>query len=304
VNTYLSRDAGWTWYQIANGSNTYEIADHGSLIVLADDTKATSQFTYTWNEGLTMETCTFTTQGDVEVENIVVEPTWTSQKFILYGRRRDKGVLIHLDFSDMHETVCKNPEKAGQADSDYELWSPTDNGFAQTTDDKKCILGAHTVYTRKKREAKCSNPLSYEPTSKSTPCECTREDYQCDYCYELGPDGTCSLACGDYDPTIPPTDCIDYYLVTQGYRLVPGDSCKGGLDLRPRKHTCSGTTSPGGSSHTKGGLNAGAIVAILVILAASIALGIVATICGVLKFKKPQILYEKLSNIQIFKSNS
>lgn len=29
VKTYLSRDSGWTWMEIRNGSHTYELSDHG-----------------------------------------------------------------------------------------------------------------------------------------------------------------------------------------------------------------------------------------------------------------------------------
>lgn len=37
INTYLSRDGGLTWHEIAKGSHIYEIGDHGGVIVLADD---------------------------------------------------------------------------------------------------------------------------------------------------------------------------------------------------------------------------------------------------------------------------
>jgi Sortilin, neurotensin receptor 3, len=35
VNTYLSRDGGHNWYEILKGSHTYEIGDHGGIIVFA-----------------------------------------------------------------------------------------------------------------------------------------------------------------------------------------------------------------------------------------------------------------------------
>ena len=34
VNTYFSRDAGLTWFEIAKGSHIYEFGDHGALIVM------------------------------------------------------------------------------------------------------------------------------------------------------------------------------------------------------------------------------------------------------------------------------
>lgn len=54
LNTYFTRDAGfyywnyfwndvgWTWNQIASGSNIYEYADHGALTLLVDLTDATN----------------------------------------------------------------------------------------------------------------------------------------------------------------------------------------------------------------------------------------------------------------------
>lgn len=37
VNTYLSRDGGLVWEEIRKGSHIYEVADHGSIIVMAND---------------------------------------------------------------------------------------------------------------------------------------------------------------------------------------------------------------------------------------------------------------------------
>jgi hypothetical protein len=52
VNTYLSRDGGLEWSEIAKGSHIYEIGDHGGVIVLANDQAATNVLKYTWDEGL------------------------------------------------------------------------------------------------------------------------------------------------------------------------------------------------------------------------------------------------------------
>lgn len=37
INTYLSRDGGLTWAEVKKGSHIYEFADHGGLILMADD---------------------------------------------------------------------------------------------------------------------------------------------------------------------------------------------------------------------------------------------------------------------------
>lgn len=112
VNTYFSRDAGVTWDQIRGNSLTYEISDHGGLLVFADNTQATATILYSWNEGLNFTECNFTSIP-TQVTNIVVEPTFSSQKFILYGRRSTGGYLAQLDFSGLHERVCQGADQPG-----------------------------------------------------------------------------------------------------------------------------------------------------------------------------------------------
>jgi len=298
VNTYFSRDGGWTWEEFSKGSLVYEIADHGSLIILANNTQKTSKLLYSWNEGLTLEPCIFTSRGDVDVENIVVEPTFTSQKFILYGNRGGLGVLVHVDFTGLHQQACQNPDKAGQPGSDYELWSPSDVGYSDVK--KECILGAHTTFTRKKREVRCYNPQSYEPIVASTPCECVREDYTCDYCYEIGSNDTCVLVCPDYNPA---ANCVNYYYASKGYRSVPGDKCVGGLDYNPVKTSCS-PIPPSPPPSTDNGLPGAAVFAIFLAVVLSLLLVVITGLCLVVRMKKPAIIYDRLKDIKLFQPSS
>jgi hypothetical protein len=53
LNTYLSRDGGQTWFEVMEGPHIFEFGDHGGLIVMADNTKATKEIKYTSDEGLT-----------------------------------------------------------------------------------------------------------------------------------------------------------------------------------------------------------------------------------------------------------
>jgi hypothetical protein len=47
------------------------------------------------------------------------------------------GIVITLDFKDLHEPQCKGADKVGDKDSDYELWTPFDGRHG----DNKCYLG-------------------------------------------------------------------------------------------------------------------------------------------------------------------
>jgi len=95
---------------------------------MAHDEKPVSEVLYTWNEGITWEKYTFT-DTPVLVDNIMIEPNAVSQTFVVYGTRKSKsklaGVVFHLNFEGLHTRPCSGAESPGQADSDYELWSPS-----------------------------------------------------------------------------------------------------------------------------------------------------------------------------------
>jgi hypothetical protein len=60
------------------------------------------------------------------------------------------------------------------------------------------------------------------------------------YCYELSENNECVLSCDDFDPKQAPKDCEGTWYETQGYRLVPGDTCdvSTGLNLLPIARAC------------------------------------------------------------------
>jgi len=51
INTYLSRDAGYTWMEVRQGSHIYEFGDYGGLIVMAPDDAETDTILYSFKEG-------------------------------------------------------------------------------------------------------------------------------------------------------------------------------------------------------------------------------------------------------------
>ena len=55
MNTYLSRDGGKNWFEIAKGSHVYEFGNNGALIVMAPDMNPTKHVLYSWDEGLTWD---------------------------------------------------------------------------------------------------------------------------------------------------------------------------------------------------------------------------------------------------------
>jgi len=71
------------------GSHNYDIGDHGELIVIADYQNPTKEIYLSWNEGTTFEPSI-----SVEkflIKNNIIEPSSTSQHFIVYGKYQKKG---------------------------------------------------------------------------------------------------------------------------------------------------------------------------------------------------------------------
>jgi Sortilin, neurotensin receptor 3,/Sortilin, neurotensin receptor 3, C-terminal len=221
INTYLSRDAGLTWYEVVKGSHIYEFGDHGGLIVMAYDEGETDSVLYTWDQGLNWKKLVIS-EKPLQVENIIIEPEATSQQFVVYGWQDDSGVLIHLDFAELHQRTCHGHDAPDGASSDYETWSPSDGRLGG-----KCLLGHKVTYTRRKRASQCFNPEQFEKAVMHEHCACTEEDFECDYGYMRKMHGGPCVKDPDAPPE-PKKECKDFYYETKGYRRVAGDSCVGG----------------------------------------------------------------------------
>jgi len=105
INTFLSRDAGLTWAEVRKGSHIYEFGDHGGLIVMADDSKFSNSIFYSWDEGSTWTELQIA-EEPFQIENIIIEPTSTSQVFIVYGWQDANGILVFVDFTGLHQRTC------------------------------------------------------------------------------------------------------------------------------------------------------------------------------------------------------
>ena len=133
----------------------------------------TTTIMFSWDEGMTWDYETIS-DTPIVVENIMIEPSAGSQKFIVIGfyPTTYEGVVVHLDFSGLHTRPCGNPFFS--QNSDFEKWSPYDGRHGAN-----CLLGRHITYTRRRRDAKCylETPL---PSPYTSHCSCTDQDYECD----------------------------------------------------------------------------------------------------------------------------
>ena len=154
--------------------------------------------------------------------------------------------MITLDFAGLHEPQCKGVDTPGTEKSDFELWSPHDDGRHGSTD--KCFLGQQTTYVRRKQESECFNGEDMVRQTMRQSCVCTQADYECDVNYIMSKSGTCELIA---DPLGRQSalraqdkedDCAaeGFYYVTKGYRKIPGNQCYGGVQLDPHRSPCTG----------------------------------------------------------------
>lgn len=161
----------------------------------------------------------------------------------------ERAFLTYIDLSQLHEAKCRGADDAGSSTSDYELWSPNDGRHG----DSKCFLGQTVTYVRRKQDAKCYNGEDHEPVIQRSPCTCTEADFECDIGYHRteGSSGTCQRVTADMTEAELVADelarqneqCAEYgfYEVSQGYRIIPGTICYGGVDLSPYRYQCSYT---------------------------------------------------------------
>ncbi len=90
--------------EIAKGAHTFEFGNYGALIVMAPEMKNTTHVMFSWDEGLTWD-YEVVSKEEIIVENIMIEPSASSQKFMVFGFKQNdamEGVAIHLDFTSMH----------------------------------------------------------------------------------------------------------------------------------------------------------------------------------------------------------
>jgi len=231
-NTYLSRDGGLTWHEIALGSHIYEIADHGGLIVLVPDSAPTRILKYSWDSGKTWHEYVFSPQFLVQVQNVITEPQSKFLNVIVYGTLEDgRGVTTFVDFSQIHPRHCIGEDAPGTEQSDYELFVPSDQ-----RPEGQCLMGHTSSYVRRKADRACYNTLNVALPTFRTNCACTAADFECDAGYvRASPHGPCVLdEESDVAERVTAADAHrmckyqSYYRVTKGYRKIPGNTCTGG----------------------------------------------------------------------------
>ncbi|XP_065920049.1 VPS10 domain-containing receptor SorCS1-like [Dysidea avara] len=222
ADLYISRDGGLRWEQTLNGSWDAEIIDHGGLLIAAKDYHQEDDTTikYSCNEGISWNDFTFTTTPTV-IWGIITEPGETTTEVTLFGSENRtvatdtelEWAIVSINFFNVFQRNCSN--------SDYQDWAVSDGRI----EGQACLLGEARVIERRKIDICCLSGEKYERTVSATPCNCTKEDFECDWGYKSDDyDGGRCVVDHDFD-----SERRTDQKCTSGYRKIAGDTCVGGV---------------------------------------------------------------------------
>ncbi|KAF8634658.1 hypothetical protein AX15_000797 [Amanita polypyramis BW_CC] len=240
-DTFLSRDAGFTWQEVHKDAHLWEFGDSGSILVMANDEEPTDHVLYSKDEGMSWHEYQFT-QEKIRVAAIVTVPTDTSRRFILIGNNVRTTSVIHLDFSALTSKKCQvSIEDPGK--DDFELWSPSEER------QEVCLFGRRVFYHRRRRDADCvvgDQPKAAERIVEN--CACTAADFECEFNFVKNENDECVPVPGT-TPRADDDSCKngeDYWYELTPYRKISFTSCEGG-DTRHlgARHVCPGFKSHG-----------------------------------------------------------
>ncbi|EPS94899.1 hypothetical protein FOMPIDRAFT_101305 [Fomitopsis schrenkii] len=243
-DTFLSRDAGFTWEEVHKDAHTWEFGDSGSILIMANDEEPTDHVLFSTDEGLNWREYKFTDER-IRVKEIVTVPSDTSRRFILMGyypRSPATHVAAHIDFSALTWKECVFSEDNPGSD-DFELWSPSEER------NELCLFGRQTMYHRRVREANCIVGKRPKVEAKFVKnCACSDSDFECEFNYYRAGNGSCVLVPGT-QPRPDDDSCHndeDYWYARTAYRKIPYSSCEGGQRIdHGAAHLCPGIRAHG-----------------------------------------------------------
>ncbi|CAI8011178.1 Sortilin-related receptor [Geodia barretti] len=107
---------------------------------------------------------------DITIYGVVTEPGQHTTIMSFYGGSWDdfKWTVITVDFANIFPRQCD--------DQDYYDWRPWDERT-----ESQCLLGSSITIERRKPQICCLNGRDYDREFDYHICDCTSEDYECDY---------------------------------------------------------------------------------------------------------------------------
>lgn len=230
---FVSHDSGLTWVKSKSDAHKYEFGDSGNVMVAIQDEGVVNKMSYSVDRGLTWND--FDLGVDIRAKYLFTTQDSTSMNFVLIGKpssSKDKTMVIAIDFDGLYKQQCKLKEDGS---GDYEKW------YARWEDrsNPSCIMGHKQYFWRKKLDAKCFvGNVFNEQKALEEICECSEDDFECDYNYFRTSEGFCvpSPALVE-DKSACDSNPEGTYEGVSGFRLIPGNNCKkvpNGVDLEKK----------------------------------------------------------------------
>lgn len=232
-DTYVSDDAGVTWKLALESAHKYEFGDQGSVLLAVFDEGPTKEVRYSIDHGTEWLKAEIGNGDEIRARVLTTIPDSTSLKFVLTGTvgssSKTKYIIYSIDFANLHERKCEK--------SDFKQW------YARTDEhgDPTCLMGHKQFYERRKADADCFVDEEFkDPVIRSEICECTKEDFECDYNFMKSKDGKCEQVT---PLPVPKGGCKTSegtFEGSSGFRRIPGNTCRGGLTLdTPQERKCT-----------------------------------------------------------------
>ncbi|XP_069612450.1 sortilin [Ranitomeya imitator] len=224
-SVYLSDDGGYSWAQVLEGPHHYAILDSGGLIVaIQQSDEPVNTIKFSTDEGQCWLSYNFS-NDPLMFTGLASEPGARSLNVTVWGYQPG---LFHriwmsytIDFAALLKKSCE--------DDDYTTWLAHSTDVGAPSDG--CVLGYKEHYQRLKKLSMCQNGRDYLVSRESVNCNCTLDDYMCDFGYfRKENESTCveqpELQGHELDLCI---NGEEEKLTTNGYRKIPGDKCIGGI---------------------------------------------------------------------------
>lgn len=238
ADTYMTTDAGISWKMVKKGRWVWTFGDQGSIIVLAQRETQTNTVSYTLDEGKTLQEYQFA-DSKVVINDVTTVRSGASRNFLIWGHQGDHLFTVNVDFSGLTDRVCNFDKDLSQ--SDYALWTPM-----HPKQPNGCLFGHQSQYLRKKTDRQCYNANKLQHLYVFNNCTCTRQDYECDFNFELDNHGSCSLVQGlqplSFDEYCKQNPDAPEFYPPSGYRRIPLTTCEGGneFDKTEAPRACPG----------------------------------------------------------------
>lgn len=226
LSTYMTRDAGHSWFKIHDNKQLHAIGDHGSIIVLVNREIQTDHIQYSLDEGVTWKKYSWGYKA--VAKSVVASPGISTGRFVLLLHDLDhkKDIFLVLDFFTGDRPFCTS--------EDFETWTPSLSS-EEGGPENKCILGKELGYLRRVRDRECFIGAFFKVTNTKPfgiikSCDCTRKDYECSITHELDPGTNECVPQKGVHILSQEDQCKDGALSWRnvtGYRKIASTTCEG-----------------------------------------------------------------------------